>query len=64
MIVSCEIMFSVNGCSNMIEMKMFVLNETILQNRISPVECQNQNIFTADQIGGSLSISLETLADH
>ena len=45
MIVSCEIMFFVNVCSNMIEMKMFVKNGTILQNKISPIECQNQNIF-------------------
>ena len=35
MIVSCEIMFFVNVCSNMIEMKMFVLTGTILQNKIS-----------------------------
>ena len=59
MIVSCEIMFFVNVCSNMVEMKMFVLNGTILQNKISPIECQNQNIFITDKIGGSLSISLE-----
>ena len=59
MIVSCEITFFVNVCSNMIEMKMFVVNGTILQ--ISPIEWQNQNIFIADKIGGSLSISLETL---
>ena len=64
MIVSCEIMFFVNVCSNMIEMKMFVFTATILQNKISPIECQNQNIFITDKIGGSLSISLETLADH
>ena len=65
MIVSCEIMFFVeNVCSSMIEMKMFVLNGAMLQNKISPIECQNQNIFITDKIGGSLSISLETLADH
>ena len=33
MIVSCEIMFFVNVCSNTIEMKMFVVNGTILQNK-------------------------------
>ena len=64
MIVSCEIMFFANVCSNMIEMKMFVLNGTILQNKISLIECQNQNIFITDKIGGSPSISLETLADQ
>ena len=64
MIVSCETLIFINPCSNMIEMKMFVLNGTILQNKISPIECQNQNISIADKIGGSLSISLETLADH
>ena len=64
MIVSCEIMFFVNVCSNMIEMKMFVVNGTTLQHKISPIECQNQNIFSTDKIGGSLSISLETLADQ
>ena len=46
MIVSCEIMFSVNGSSKTIEMKMFVVNGTILQNKITPIECQNQNTFT------------------
>ena len=61
---SCEIMFSVNGCSETIEMEMFVVNGTILQNKITPDECQNQNIFTTGKIGGSLSISLETLADQ
>ena len=55
MIVSCEIMIVANVCSNMIEMKMFVLNETILQNKISHIECQNQNIFITDKIGESLS---------
>ena len=64
MIVSCEIMIFVHVCSNMIEMKMFVLTGTILQNKISPIECQNQSIFTTDKIGGSLSKSLETPADH
>ena len=28
------------------------------------IECQNQTVFITDTIGGSLSISLETLADH
>ena len=64
MIVSCEILIFVNPCSNMIEMKMFVSNGTVLQNKISPIECQNQNISITDKFGGSLSISLETLADH
>ena len=49
MIVSCEITFFVNVCSNMIEMKMFVVNGTILQNKISLIECQNQNIFITDK---------------
>ena len=49
-----------NPCSNMIEMKMFVSNGTILQNKISPIKCQNQNIFITDKIGGSLSKSPET----
>ena len=44
MIVSCEIMFSVNGCSKTIEMKMFVVNGTILQKKITPIECQNKKI--------------------
>ena len=52
MIVSCEIMFSVNGCSKTIEMKMFVVNWTILQNKITPIECQNQNTITTGKIGG------------
>ena len=56
MIVSCEIMFFVNVCSNMIEMKMFVSNATIWQNKISPIKCQNQNISITDKIGGSPSI--------
>ena len=64
MIVSCEILIFVNPCSNMIEMKMFVLNGTTLQNKISPIERHNQNIFITNKIGGSLSTSLETLADH
>ena len=63
MIVSCEILIFVNPCSNMIGMKMFVSNGTMLQNKISPMECQNQNIFNTDKMGGSLSVSLETL-DH
>ena len=60
MIVSCEIMFSANGCSNTIEMKMFVVNGTILHVKITPIECQNQNTFTTGKIGGSPSISQET----
>ena len=39
----------VNPCSNMIEMKTCVSNGTILQNKISPIECQNQNIFRYKQ---------------
>ena len=54
MIVSCEIMFLVNECSNMIDTKKFVSNGTILQNKISPIECRNQNIFITDKIGGTL----------
>ena len=49
MIVSCEIMYSVNGCSKTIEMKMFVVNGTILQKKITPIECQNQNTFTTNK---------------
>ena len=64
MIVSCEIMIFVKFCTNTIEMKMFVVNGGILQNKISPIECQNQTVFITDTIGGSLSISVETLADH
>ena len=56
--------FFTNVCSNLIEIKMFVLSGTIWQNKISLIECQNQNIFITDKIGGSLLISLETLADH
>ena len=49
----------------MIEMKMCVSNSTILQNKISPIECQNQNILKTEKlIGGYLSLSVETLADH
>ena len=64
MIVSCEIMFSVNGRSETIEMKMFVVHGTFLQNKITPIECQNQNTFTTGKIGGSLSISQETIPNH
>ena len=64
MIVSSETLIFVKPCSNMLEMKMFVSNGSILQNKIAPIECKNQNIFITDNIGGSLSISLETLADH
>ena len=45
MIVSCGIMFSANGCSNTIEMKKFVVKGTILQMKITPIECQNQSAF-------------------
>ena len=64
MIVSCEITFSVNGCSKTIEMKMFVVNGTILQNKITPIECENQNTSTTGKIGGSLSISPKTLHNY
>ena len=63
-IVSCEIMLSVNGCSKTFEMKMFVVNGTILQNKMTPIECHNQNTFTKGKIGGSPSLSLETLQNH
>ena len=53
MIVSYEIMFSASGCSKTIEMKMFVVNGTILQKKI-----------TTGKIGGSLSISSETLQNQ
>ena len=59
-IVSCKILFFVNPCSNMIEMKTFVSHGTILQNEISPIEWKNQNIFDTNTLGGSLSTSLET----
>ena len=64
MIVSCEIMCSANGCSNTIEMKMFVVDGTILHMKITPIECQNHSTYTTSKIGGSPSISLETLTDH
>ena len=64
MIVSYEIMFSVNGCSKTIEMKMFVVNGTFLQKKITPIEYQNQNIFTTGKIGGCVSISPETPQNH
>ena len=64
MIVSCEIMFSANGCSKTIEMKMFVVTGTILQMKITPNECQNQNTSTTGKIGGSPSINQETLQNH
>ena len=60
MIVSCEILIFAKSCSSMIEMKMFVSNGTILQNKISPIECQNQIFFITGKIGGSLSTSPET----
>ena len=63
MIVSCEIMFSVNGCSKTVEMKMFVVNGTFLQNKITPIICQKKNNFTTSKIG-SLSISQETLQNQ
>ena len=60
MIVSCEIMFSVSVWSKTIEMKMFVVIGTILKNKITPIECRNQNTFTTGKVGGSLSTSPET----
>ena len=53
MIDSCEIMFFVNGCSKTIEMKTFVVNGTILQKKITPIECQNQNTFTLNKSGNT-----------
>ena len=53
-------MIDSNGCSKTIEMKMFVVNGTIVQIKIIPIECQNQNTITGGKIGGSLSISAET----
>ena len=47
-----------------IKMEMFVVNVTILQNKITPVECQNQNTFTTSKIGGSLSISRESMPNQ
>ena len=64
MIVSCEIMFSMNGCSKTIEMKKFVVHGTILQKKVTPIICQKKNIFTAGKIGGSLSISQETIPNQ
>ena len=40
MIDSCEIMFSVIGWVNTIDMKKFVVHGTFLQNKITPTECQ------------------------
>ena len=51
MIVTYEIMFSANGCSKTIEMKMFVVNGTVLQKKITFIECRNQNTFIADKNG-------------
>ena len=45
---------------DMIEMNMFVVHGTFLQNKITPIECQNQDIFTRGKIGGSLSTIQET----
>ena len=41
----------------MIEMEMFVLNGTILQNKMSPIECQSQNIFSTENWWISLTKS-------
>ena len=49
--------------SNMIEMKRSVSKWTSLRTRISPIIWREKNIFDTNRIGGSLSISLETL-DH
>ena len=64
MIDFCEIMFSVNGWFNTIEMKKFVVHGTFLQNNITPTECQMQNAFTTGKIGWSLSISQETIPNQ
>ena len=50
----------VHPCSNMIEMRMLVVHGTFLQNKITPVECQNQNTFTTGKIDGSLNKSGNT----
>ena len=61
MIVSKEIMLSANGCSKTIEMKRFDVNGTILQKKITLIECQNLNSFTTGKFCGSLSTIQETL---
>ena len=47
-----------------IEVEKFVDDGMFLQMKITPIECQNQNTFTASKIGGSLSISQETIPNH
>ena len=39
---------------------MFVVTGTILQKKITPIECENQNTFTTGKIGGSLNKSGNT----
>ena len=41
-------------------MKKFVAHGTFLQNKITPIICQKQNIFTTGKIGGSLNKSGNT----
>ena len=36
----------------------------VLADEVTPIECQNQNTFTPGKIGGSLSISQETIPNH
>ena len=45
----------VSGWSRTNEMKMFVVHGTLLQNKFTPIEFQNQNVFTTFKLGGSLS---------
>ena len=52
-IVSYVILIFEKSCSNMIEMKKLVSNGTILQDKISPIKCQNHNIFITDKIRSS-----------
>ena len=54
--------FSVSVCSNMIEMKMFVMNGEMLQKKISFIECQKPECFHYRQ-NWSISRSLKTQAD-
>ena len=62
-IVSWKIPSFVNLNSNMIELKKSVSRWTRMRRKISPIEWRKQNIFDTERVGGSLSISLETL-DH
>ena len=61
-VASWKIQNFVHPGSNMIEMKKFVSKWTILRTKISLITWRNQNIFDTNRIGGSFSISLETMA--